>query len=314
MKKYKLESRFFYLSVLSTLLGVFLLPYGALVRLMGAGLACPDWPLCHNQLFPDWGDGIGYEVGHRYVAGSLVILVFIMLVMVLANKSLSRLRGYCMFLFGILLLQSVFGGLTVLWGLSFWTVMVHLVLGHLCLLFLVLVSMHAKDLKNGVHLDTSFKFGEWGWLLLIFFLLLASGGLNSSTMSGYVCRAFPLCEPEAWGFYIDSANKINFGSAFILDTANWQKLIHLSHRFLAIVFFVILTAFLAWILAGSRYKNIRRYLIILWLLVMAETLAGILNAVLVIPWEVSLLHSIFATFITLTMTIIYYKSQYTHST
>ena len=29
-----------------------LISFGALVRLHGAGLSCPDWPLCYGMIFP----------------------------------------------------------------------------------------------------------------------------------------------------------------------------------------------------------------------------------------------------------------------
>ena len=42
---------------------------GGTVRGMGAGLACPDWPLCNGSVVPDLADtGIFVEYVHRLVA------------------------------------------------------------------------------------------------------------------------------------------------------------------------------------------------------------------------------------------------------
>ena len=46
-----------------------LIVIGALVRAHGAGLSCPDWPLCHGQVVPDFDARIALEWGHRLFAG-----------------------------------------------------------------------------------------------------------------------------------------------------------------------------------------------------------------------------------------------------
>ncbi len=76
--------RFFaWLSTLSAALTFPLISLGAIVRLNGAGLACPDWPLCYGAVTSltdvvtpaPAGVGIALEVGHRYVAGLLGVLI-----------------------------------------------------------------------------------------------------------------------------------------------------------------------------------------------------------------------------------------------
>jgi len=44
---------------------------GALVRAHGAGLSCPDWPLCFGQAIPAFDLKIAFEWGHRVMAASL---------------------------------------------------------------------------------------------------------------------------------------------------------------------------------------------------------------------------------------------------
>ncbi len=51
-----------------------LIVLGALVRAHGAGLSCPDWPLCFGEVIPQLDFKVAFEFGHRVVAGSVAIL------------------------------------------------------------------------------------------------------------------------------------------------------------------------------------------------------------------------------------------------
>ena len=52
-----------------------LLVFGSAVRVHGAGLACPDWPLCFGEVIPALDFQVFMEWGHRVLAG-LVSLGF----------------------------------------------------------------------------------------------------------------------------------------------------------------------------------------------------------------------------------------------
>ena len=50
-----------------------LIVLGALVRAHGAGLSCPDWPLCFGDLIPQLDFKVAFEFGHRVLAGCIAI-------------------------------------------------------------------------------------------------------------------------------------------------------------------------------------------------------------------------------------------------
>src|SRR5437870_10080186 len=61
---------------LAAAVGVYLLILlGGLVRLSGAGLACPDWPLCHGRLVPPLEGAVLIEYGHRMMAAAVSLPV-----------------------------------------------------------------------------------------------------------------------------------------------------------------------------------------------------------------------------------------------
>src|SRR5439155_4454782 len=69
------------LVLISLVLAFVVVVAGAYVRLSDAGLGCPDWPLCYGQPAPaDIADRDALvkawkEMGHRYLAGTLGVLI-----------------------------------------------------------------------------------------------------------------------------------------------------------------------------------------------------------------------------------------------
>ncbi|MGI9431363.1 MAG: COX15/CtaA family protein, partial [Myxococcota bacterium] len=66
----RLARGFFALAALTYVLIVL----GALVRAHGAGLACPDWPLCFGEVIPTFDFKIAFEWGHRALAGTVGLI------------------------------------------------------------------------------------------------------------------------------------------------------------------------------------------------------------------------------------------------
>src|SRR5918997_939828 len=50
--------------------------WGGMVRATGAGLACPDWPLCNGSAVPEPQKLVLIEWGHRFIAGILGFAIF----------------------------------------------------------------------------------------------------------------------------------------------------------------------------------------------------------------------------------------------
>ena len=63
--------------LLTSVLTLIVIVLGAYTRLKDAGLGCPDWPGCYGHILaPEYDTAAWIEMVHRYVAGTLGILIF----------------------------------------------------------------------------------------------------------------------------------------------------------------------------------------------------------------------------------------------
>jgi cytochrome c oxidase assembly protein subunit 15 len=106
--------RFAMLAVGATFCLIFV---GGLVTSTGSALAVPDWPLAFGKLIPAWQGGIRFEFGHRVVAGFVVILTLILMSWALMVEKRRWVRNTALAAFGLIIVQAVLGGITVLFEL-----------------------------------------------------------------------------------------------------------------------------------------------------------------------------------------------------
>ncbi len=106
---------------------------GAIVRVTASGLGCPTWPQCFPGSFTPVGVS-EVPVLHQAVEFGNRLLTFVVVLaaaaIVLAVTRARRRRGVILFAWLMPLgtvVQAIIGGVTVLTGLLWWTVAVHLV-------------------------------------------------------------------------------------------------------------------------------------------------------------------------------------------
>lgn len=110
----KLAHRF---SVALAACTLFLIFVGGLVTSTQSGLSVPDWPLSYGRLMPPMVGGIFYEHGHRMVAATVGLLTILLAIFLTWKEDRLWIKKAAWAAVGLVILQGVLGGLTVLFRL-----------------------------------------------------------------------------------------------------------------------------------------------------------------------------------------------------
>jgi len=258
-----------------------LIVLGALVRAHGAGLACPDWPLCFGEVVPQFDFKVAFEWGHRALAGGVALIFAGLSLLTLRQQRLRAVMLPGLVVTGTLLaIQIVLGGLTVLQLLASWTVTSHLVTGNAFALALVLLGRRLLALAPAApRTARAPALGGLGraavaaaGALLVTQMVL--GGLVSSSYAGLACPDWPTC--------ID-------GELFPVWTG--VRGLHVLHR--TVGYALVITIFVA---AGvtRRHRPSRRWLAVAAVVALLQLGVGVANVLLRIPVEVTGLHTALA--------------------
>lgn len=254
-----------------------LIVLGALVRAHGAGLACPDWPLCFGEFVPRFDLRVAFEWSHRVVAATVTLGLGGLTLLLRRRPELQRRVGRALLAAWLLLaVQVVLGGLTVILLLSPWTVTAHLLTGTSFCGVLIWIT---RDLLEWERAPARGPIPRavlvWSAITTGLLLLqLILGGLVSSQAAGLACAHFPTCDGESY-----------------VPTLQGLVGVHVLHRLNG---FALLGATIG-LYAVSR--GIGRVGVLSWTLLrllIFQIGVGVLNVLMYLPVEVTGLHTGFA--------------------
>lgn len=315
------------LLLVATLLAFAVIALGAYVRLSDAGLGCPDWPGCYGhwlgvpeahheqqaaaQAYPDRPLDTGKawkEMLHRYLAGTLGLLILALCILAWRKESRSyQSPALPTALLGIVGLQAALGMWTVTLLLKPLIVTLHLIGGMTTLSILVGMAVAGRNAKPDDAISPGTRRLAFAALLAIV-IQIALGGWVSSNYAALACPDFPTCQGQ-W------QPEMDFAHAFSLhrelgETADGQLLpyaaltaIHWSHRLGA-----ALVTLMAGLLALALFKTGKRHWKawggLLVFLLLTQLSLGIANVLLGLPLAIAVAHNLGAALLlTATLTI-----------
>lgn len=300
------------LTLLTLFLTFDLVLFGAFTRLTDSGLGCPDWPGCYGSASPV-GAGAEIEAAqralpygpvtpakawiemiHRYFATVVGVLIT-----VLAASSWFEARrgggrispGWATATLVWVIVQGVFGALTVTMKLYPAIVTLHL-LGGLALLALLVVQ---SQLNAGPALALSPRLRIALWAVAALSLAqIALGGWVSTNYAVLACVEFPRCQGQWWpsmdfenGFAV--LRELGVGASGAALTLDALTAIHYAHRLGAYLVLVAMALLAWWLhLAGPPA---RRWAIGVAAVALWQLATGVANVLWGWPLAVAVAHT-----------------------
>lgn len=158
---------------------------GAIVRVTGSGLGCPTWPQCFPGSFTPVGVSEVPVIHQAVEFGNRLLTFVVVLTAAAVVIALTRVRRrrevlfYAWMMPAGTVLQAVIGGITVLTGLLWWTVALHLLVSML-MVWLATV-LYVKVGQPDVGTDMAAVPSPLRWLTAVSAVALA-GVLVAGTM------------------------------------------------------------------------------------------------------------------------------------
>ena len=115
---------------------------GGLVTSTGSAMAVPSWPLDAGRLIPrQWGAGVLFEWGHRAIAGTVSILTLALALWVWIAERRAWVWYTALAAFGLVVVQAVLGGITVLLNLPLAVAVAHAMTGQAFFCLMVAIAL-----------------------------------------------------------------------------------------------------------------------------------------------------------------------------
>jgi len=246
---------------------------GSWVRINGAGMTCPDWPLCRHALVPVLSGGVVLEWSHRLLA--LVVGVLTVAALAAAWRERDRIagvRGVLAAIVAIFAVQVALGGLTVALANTPWSVVVHWGTGMLLVAGLVALAFLAIIAPSRLQVRTSALGVTLAACAALAFCTMLVGSYVSSGGAGLACSTLAACD----------------GGSLTGTTA--AQAAQMLHRWIAAAFFAVATA-AAYMAAFGTTARVRAATLFAYALVVLQVMLGVANVAWHLPTALRAAHA-----------------------
>ena len=265
-----------------------LLFLGSIVHATESSLACPDWPTCFGTMMPEMTGGVFWEHLHRLVAGGLV-LMFILATWLARKETSDRPWIFRLSIVGVglLLVQSFFGGLTVIYRLPDLISTTHLSLAFIFLSLATVLAVATHGSTNsksppamkGLGRSDGTKLAAYAAIAAVaVFVQSVIGALVRHTDGGMSCPDIPLCLGQ-----------------IVPPLVNIQITSHFLHRTMAVVTSGAVIFLYAWTKTRCEIPNhVQRLVVIAVGLLVIQVLLGVASVLTVLAIPPVSLHTLVA--------------------
>ena len=175
----------------AAVLTIGLITYGAWVRVSGAGLGCPDWPLCEGVIIPELEGATAIEFGHRVYAGVTMLATALAAWYAFRARAADpRTNRLLLWALAAIVAQAGLGGATVLTELHGMVRLAHLTFSLLTLALLTIGALQALGWTRGAIPGVR----RTRALLVATAFVVLVGGSIVGTNSSAGCPTLPLCD------------------------------------------------------------------------------------------------------------------------
>ena len=293
------------LSLAAVALAFVVVVMGAYVRLSDAGLGCPDWPFCYGKPLPaeiadqDALAKAWKEMGHRYLAGTLGLLIAALFFLAWRRRRSAALASA---LLAVVAFQATLGMWTVTMLLKPAIVTAHLLGGMATLALLAWLTAGQRVPVPAPGMRALRAAAAIALAAVV--VQIALGGWVSANYAALACPELPFC-PGATDFgnafhVVRELGQTADGGLLSLDAL---RAIHWTHRLFALVALaaVLFAAVRAWRLA-------RRLAVTVALLVLLQFALGIANILVGRPLMLAAAHNAVAALLLLALVVLNFSA------
>ncbi len=296
------------LALMGAALAAVVVVLGAWVRLTNAGLGCPDWPGCYGHVYPTAAPEAGkawHEMIHRYVAGTLGLIIVVLLVWaVVRRKDRGQPLIAVALLFLMVCLQGALGAFTVTMLVTPPIVTAHLFGGLTTLSLLWWLGITPERRWSSAAELRLRPFALIAFAVLIGQIFL--GGWTSTNYAAIACPDFPTCQRSWWpamdfhdAFVLWRGLGVNYEGGVLANAA--RMAIHVTHRIGALVTGLTLITLGLSVWGRATSSRLKQAGLIVIAAVLLQICLGIATVHFGFPLPVATLHNAGAALLLLAM-------------